>query len=81
MYRAAWSRFDNATSVTTPFGQTESATAAMTAPPGLPANSGSFIEVDVSADSPAHPTWAQPIKTYFRRTSDGWALVGLERMP
>src|SRR3954469_10246520 len=80
-YRAAWSRFDNATGAATPIGQTESGTAALAAPPGLPSSVGSFIEVDLSADSPTHPTWAQAIKTYFRRTGDGWRLVGLERMP
>jgi hypothetical protein len=81
MYHAAWSRFDNTTGAATPIGQTESATVAMTAPSGLSSAVGSFIEVDLSADSAAHATWAQPIKTYFRRTADGWILVGLERMP
>lgn len=80
-YRAAWSRFDNATGAATPIGQTESATTVLAPPPGLPSSVGSFVEVDLSADSPAHPTWAQPIKAHFRRTADGWKLVGLERLP
>ena len=50
-------------------------------PGGLPTATGSFIEVDLSADSATYPTWRQPIKTYFRRSADGWKLVGLERLP
>ena len=53
----------------------------MEAPRGLPTAPGSFILVDISADSKEHPTWQRPIRTYFRRDADGWKLVGLERMP
>jgi hypothetical protein len=37
--------------------------------------------VALSAVSPSHPAWAQPIDVYFRRIGTGWKLVGLERMP
>jgi hypothetical protein len=80
-YRAAWSRFDNATGGTTPIGETRSTTAEINGPRDLPTVSGSFIEVDVSADSAQHPSWQQPVRTFFRRTADGWKLVGLERLP
>ncbi len=30
--------------------------------------------------TPAHPSWAQPVRTFFRRTATGWKLVGLERL-
>ena len=74
-------RFDNATGETRPLSETQSATTTIEAPSGLPTAAGSFIEVDISADSDAHPTWKQPIRTYFRRGGDGWKLVGLERLP
>ena len=35
------------------------------APSGLPTASGSFVEVDISADSAAYPTWRRPIRTLF----------------
>src|SRR5262249_20537945 len=79
-YRASWAHFDNATGSTTAIGETQSATKQMTAPP-LPTATGSYVEVALSADSDAHPTWREPIRTYFRRTPDGCTLVGLERVP
>jgi hypothetical protein len=81
-YHASWSRFDNATGVTRPIGDTGSTTATVPAPPNLlPATPGSYIEVDITADSAAHPSWQQPVRTFFRRTTQGWKLVGLERLP
>ena len=79
-YRAEWFTFDNATGATRSIGHTDSATPAMTAP-SLPSGVGTYIEVDLSADSPTHASWAKPVKTYFRLTSGGWKLVGLERLP
>jgi hypothetical protein len=39
------------------------------------------LTMDISADLAAFPTWKQPIRTHFRRTAQGWELVGLERLP
>jgi hypothetical protein len=80
-YRAAWSRFDNATGVTQPIGDARSATTTMTAPRALPDVPGAFVEIDIAAESAAHPAWQQPVRTHFRRTNTGWTLVGLERLP
>jgi hypothetical protein len=80
-YRASWSRFDNATGATQVISDTQSQTTMMDAPAGLPTTPGSFVAVNISIDSAAHPSWARPIRTYFRRGSDGWTLVGLERLP
>ena len=80
-YRASWMQFDNATGDTKPISATESQTTTFTAPAGLPTAAGSYIQVDISADLAAFPTWKQPIKTHFRRTAQGWELVGLERLP
>jgi hypothetical protein len=80
-YRASWSRFDNVTGATQSIGETRGPGTTMTAPPGLPTGLDSFVEVDIAAESTQHPTWAEPIRTYFRRTAAGWKLVGLERLP
>ncbi|HEY7190335.1 MAG TPA: hypothetical protein VH436_27475 [Vicinamibacterales bacterium] len=80
-YRASWMLFDNATGTTKPLSSHDSQTTTLAAPAGLPTTAGSYIEVDISADLPAHPVWKEPIKTYFRRTPQGWTLVGLERLP
>ncbi len=81
-YTASWFRFDNATGATHPIGQTRSTTATTMDPPsGLPTDTGSFVEIDVTAESPKHPAWQQPVRAFFRRTADSWQLVGLEREP
>jgi hypothetical protein len=40
-----------------------------------------FVQIDISAVSADHPSWREPIRTHFRRTSAGWKLVGLQRLP
>jgi hypothetical protein len=80
-YRATWAHFDNATGETRPIGETRSVTPAMAAPSGLPGAIGSFVEVGIAADSATHPSWKEPVRTFFRRTAAGWKLVGLERLP
>jgi hypothetical protein len=81
-YHAVWSRFDNATGATQPFADSESRTTTMRPPSDLASIArGGFVAVDISADSASHPSWQQPVRTFFRRTTDGWKLVGLERLP
>jgi len=80
-YRAAWSRFDNATGVSQPIGDSRSATTTIRAPGDLPAADGSFVEVDIHVESANHASWQQPVRAFFRRATTGWTLVGLERLP
>jgi hypothetical protein len=80
-YRASWFLFDNATGETRRLSQTSSASTTIDAPRGLPTASGSFIAVDISADSREHESWRRPVRTHFRRDADGWKLVGLQRIP
>ena len=80
-YRAVWSRFDNATGNTSPIGETRSTSTTEAGPRDLPSAPDSFLEVDLSAESAQFPSWQQPVRTFFRRTSAGWKLVGLERLP
>jgi hypothetical protein len=80
-YRASWSRFDNATGTTTAIAETQAPTAAMQAPDGMPTAPGTFIQVDITAEHAAYPTWRKPVRTHFRRDGNSWKLVGLERLP
>jgi hypothetical protein len=81
VYRASWFQFDNATGESRPLSETTSATTTIDAPRDLPTAAGSFILVEISADSRDHQAWRQPVRAYFRLDADGWKLVGLERMP
>jgi len=78
-YRAAWSRFDNATGATQKIADTQSATPTMQGPRDLPAAVDSFVQVEIAASSAEHPSWSTPVRVFFRRTAAGWVLVGLER--
>ena len=80
-YQASWMVFDNVTGATKAIATTEGATTTLAAPPGLPTATGSSIQVDIAASVDEHPSWKEPIKTHFRRTAQGWQLVGLERLP
>jgi hypothetical protein len=79
-YKAAWSRFDNATGTATPIAETTGAGTTLAAPE-LPQQPGAYVQVAISATSAEHPSWAVPVQAYFRRVADGWKLVGFERLP
>ena len=80
-YRVRWSSFDNSTRESRQIGETSSATRRMQMPAGVPTATGSYIRLEVSATGGAHPSWDVPVNAYFQRTSAGWKLVGLERLP
>ncbi len=62
-------------------GRREARPTTHSAPRDLPSAAGSFVEIDISAESAAHPSWRQPVRVHFRRTDSGWKLVGLQRLP
>ena len=80
-YRASWATFDNATRDTRPFGESTSAVTRIAAPAGLPTTAGSFVRVAIGASGDVPSSWTAPVHAYFRRTGDGWSLVGFERIP
>jgi hypothetical protein len=79
-YTAVWNRFDNSSGEVQRLAETTSTTERIQAPEGLPSTPGAFVRVDVSATGGA-PSWSLPIHAYFKRTADGWKLVGFDRMP
>jgi hypothetical protein len=80
-YEITWARFDNATGRTTAIGDRSVVTTTRAAAPGaLPAEPGAYVQLDIRATG-GPPAWAEPVRVHFRRTSDAWTLVGVDRMP
>ncbi|HYI91959.1 MAG TPA: hypothetical protein VEX68_00305 [Bryobacteraceae bacterium] len=80
-YRAAWFDFNNETGQTTPLGETRSKQERIPLPANLPSRPGAFLKVEVNIASAAGSPTLPPAHVYFRRSTGGWKLVGLERMP
>ena len=80
-YLAAWSEFDNDSGEQRAIGETRTADLRMPGPSDLPVREGSFVKIEVSAVDPPREAWTLPIHVYFKRTAQGWTLVGLERVP
>jgi hypothetical protein len=78
-YHARWFQFDNATGETRPIGDTRAAGLAMTAPGALPSSAGNMVQIDITAEGNAPAAWQKPVHLFFRRSADGWTLVGLDR--
>ena len=81
VYHSSWLVFHNATGETRLLTDVDSQTTTIEGPRNLPEAIGSFVAVDISARSEANPQWHRPVRTYFRRDTAGWTLVGLERLP
>jgi len=79
-YVVQWHSFDNTTGATTVLATTRAPGLAVAAPNGLPAQTGSYIRVDISATG-GHQSWTRPAHAYFVREASGWRLVGFERVP
>jgi hypothetical protein len=80
-YRVEWDAYDNFTGGTRPIGPaTTSSETARPAPGLLPEGSGAMIRIRVTAVEPAPAPWVRPADAYFRRTPQGWTLVGLDKL-
>ena len=90
-YQVTWFQFDNASGESTAVGESTISDTRATAPSNalgriradttLPGGRGQFVRVDISATGAKFTSWAAPVRAYFRRTADGWKLVGFDRMP
>lgn len=79
-YLVTWSAFDNQTGQATEVGSTKGGLR-QPAPAGLPAQTGAYVRVAVAAGAGAPESWTQPAHIFFRRSPEGWKLVGFERLP
>ena len=81
-YTVQWSRFDNASGTHADAGPEQTLTQPRgQAPAALISARPDFISARLRAYQADQPGWSQPVVVYFRRTGDGWSLVGLERNP
>jgi hypothetical protein len=80
-YRADWFAFDNTTQAATPLGSmTSSRDERLAAPAEVGRQpAGSYLKVVVAPIDASKAAWTRPMDVYFRRTADGWRLVGLDR--
>jgi len=72
-YHSEWRQFDNRSGETRPLGVARGTGALLNAPRPLPSTPGDFVEIDAWSDG------TSPARLHFRRTADGWTLVGLDR--
>ena len=78
-YAFTWSRFDNDTSADIgPAEQTRSTQPRTTAPASI-LQGVDFVSVAIRTTHPDFPRWEQPVKIHFRRSSEAWEAVGLDR--
>ena len=81
-YRVEWSSFDNTTGQSRSLGPASTSPQTQVPTPGLlPPATDAFVRIQVAAVDPAPAAWTRPASVYFRRTGDGWKLVGVEKLP
>jgi hypothetical protein len=81
-YTIQWSRFDNAAGTHHDVGDERTLTHPRDqAPESLLSAKPEYISARLRAFHPDQPAWSQPLVVFFRRSGDGWSLVGIERNP
>jgi hypothetical protein len=79
-YTIQWSAFDNATGTHKDMGAEQTVTAPVAqAPAPVLAAPTEYISALIRTFHPDHAAWSRPLVVYFKRTGDGFTLVGLER--
>jgi hypothetical protein len=81
-YRVSWAQFDNSTGSATPVGSPVTVSDLRAQAPSTVSRApGSFVRAQIAAINPPDTRASVPVDVYFRRTSNGWTLVGVERLP
>jgi hypothetical protein len=78
-YEISWSYFDNATGAVTPIANPAVVSGERGQAPALRASPETFVRARVRAIDAPVPGWA-PVDATFRRTAEGWKLMGLDRL-
>ena len=78
-YTFRWSRFDNAANQTIGDPVETTATETRSTAPAAVLNNAEYVAVAVRTIHPDFPVWEMPVTFTFRRASNGWQTVGVER--
>ena len=79
-YVVEWIPFDNAAGSGKSLGEQRVTSTRAQVPASLMDDRREFLSVRIRAMHHDHPAWAVPAIFYFRRTSSGWSLVGVDRV-
>ena len=78
-YTFRWSRFDNAANQTIGNPVETTATETRSTAPAAVLSNAEYVAVAVRTTHPDFPVWEMPVTFTFRRASNGWQTVGVER--
>ena len=78
-YTLTWSRFDNAANAATGEPVETTATEKGSTAPAAVLKGAEYVTVAVRAFHPDFPAWEMPVTFTFRRVSNGWQAVGVDR--
>ena len=79
-YAITWTRFDNATGATTGASVEARVTAPRGEAPASVVDGAAFVSAAVRTIHPDYPTWADAVTFTFRRSDNGWDIVGTDRI-
>jgi hypothetical protein len=78
-YQLTWSKFDNTTAETAGADVQTTVTAPRSDAPSAILQGAEFVSLKIRTIDAGRPEWASPVTIHFRRSADGWRLVGLSR--
>jgi hypothetical protein len=78
-YQLTWSKFDNTTAETAGADVQTTVTAPRSDAPSAILQGTEFVSLKIRTIDAGRPEWASPVTVHFRRSADGWRLVGLSR--
>jgi hypothetical protein len=78
-YELTWSKFDNTTAETVGEGVQMTVSSPRCEAPSAIVQGSQFVSVAIRSIAADRPEWASAVTVHFRRSADGWRLVGLSR--
>jgi hypothetical protein len=79
LYELTWSKFDNTTAETVGESVQMTVSSPRCEAPSAVVQGSEFVSVAIRSIAADRPEWASAVTVHFRRSADGWRLVGLSR--